>query len=93
MGAAVMRKAAGLMGRLALQGQFNFIKAIWKFNKVYNADRQYADHQQPVTYEIRPPDVSVPLSKERSELYVHPKRRAQGETRARTVPQPAGSTA
>jgi magnesium-protoporphyrin IX monomethyl ester (oxidative) cyclase len=79
MGAAVMRKAAGLMGRLAMQGQFNFIQAIWKFNKVYNADRQFADHQQKVTYQIRPPAaVPVPLSKEKSELYIHPKRRAAG---------------
>ena len=32
--------------------------------------------QQPVTYQIRPPAPAVaPLSKERSELYVHTKRR------------------
>ncbi len=75
LGVAVLRKAAKLMGRLALEGQFNFIQSIWKFNKVYNADRQFADHQQPVVYQIRPPQPVVALSKERSELYIHPKTR------------------
>jgi magnesium-protoporphyrin IX monomethyl ester (oxidative) cyclase len=64
------------MAGLAMQGQTNFIRAIWKFNKVYNADRQFADHQKPVTYQIRPPVVTAPLSKEKAELYVHPKRRS-----------------
>jgi magnesium-protoporphyrin IX monomethyl ester (oxidative) cyclase len=76
MGFAVMRKAAKRMAGLAMQGQTNFIRAIWKFNKVYNADRQFADHQKPVTYQIRPPVVTAPLSKEKAELYVHPKRRS-----------------
>jgi magnesium-protoporphyrin IX monomethyl ester (oxidative) cyclase len=77
LGLAVMRKAAGRMARLAMQGQTNFIRAIWKFNKVYNADRQFADHQKPVTYQIRPPVVTAPLSKEKAELYVHPKRKVR----------------
>ena len=84
LGWASARKAAGLMARLAMQGQFNFIQAIWKFNKVYNADRQFADHQQPVAYQIRPPQANVVLSKERSELYVHPKRRSASANAAAT---------
>jgi magnesium-protoporphyrin IX monomethyl ester (oxidative) cyclase len=72
-----------------MQGQFNFIQAIWKFNKVYNADRQFADHQQPVKYEIRPPAPAAPLSKERSELYVHPKRRGAAESAPNVAPQPS----
>ena len=78
----VVRKAAKLMGRLAMEGQFNFIKSIWKFNKVYNADRQFADHQQPVVYQIRPPAPHAPLSKERSELYIHPKPKRAGAVEA-----------
>jgi magnesium-protoporphyrin IX monomethyl ester (oxidative) cyclase len=79
----VLRKAAKRMGSLALEGQFNFIKSIWKFNKVYNADRQFADHQRKVVYEIRPPQPHAPLSKERSELYIHPKvRRTAAEAAA-----------
>ncbi len=80
LGRAVLKKAAKKMASLAMEGQFNFIKSIWKFNKVYNADRQFADHQQPVVYQIRPPAPHAPLSKERSELYIHPKvRRAAAE--------------
>jgi len=82
LGVAVVRKAAKLMGRLAMEGQFNFIRSIWKFNKVYNADRQFADHQQPVVYQIRPPGPIVPLSKERSELFIHPKPKRAGAVEA-----------
>jgi magnesium-protoporphyrin IX monomethyl ester (oxidative) cyclase len=79
LGLAILPKVARKMGHLAMEGQFNFIKSIWKFNKVYNADRQFADHQQKVAYEIRPPQPHAPLSKERSELYIHPKpKRAAG---------------
>jgi magnesium-protoporphyrin IX monomethyl ester (oxidative) cyclase len=86
LGFAILPKVARKMGQLAMDGQFNFIKSIWKFNKVYNADRQFGDHQQPVVYNIRPPAPLV-LSKERSELYIHPKpKRAVG---AEAVAAPA----
>jgi hopanoid C-3 methylase len=78
LGWAILPKVARKMGHLAMEGQFNFIKSIWKFNKVYNADRQFADHQQPVVYQIRPPAPLAPLSKERSELYIHPKPKRVG---------------
>ncbi len=68
LGVAVLRKAAKLMGRLALEGQFNFISRSGSSTRSTNADRQFADHQQPVVYQIRPPQPVVALSKERSEL-------------------------
>jgi hypothetical protein len=40
-----------------------------------------------VKYEIRPPAPVAPLSKERSELYVHPKRRTAAEVAANTAAQ------
>jgi magnesium-protoporphyrin IX monomethyl ester (oxidative) cyclase len=86
LGVAVLRKAAKRMGHLAMEGQFNFIKSIWKFNKVYNADRQFADHQQPVVYQIRPPAPLAPLSKERTELYIHPKARRAAGVEATVAP-------
>ena len=56
-----------LGGNLA-HGQTNFARMLWRFNKVYNADRQYADHQRPVRYELplpqparRPPPAVRPL--------------------------------
>jgi magnesium-protoporphyrin IX monomethyl ester (oxidative) cyclase len=58
-------------GKLLLKGQTNFIKMLWKFNKVYNAARQCADHRRPVRYEMRPP---VPRNGDRpgaAQLYVH----------------------
>ena len=82
LGWAILPKVARKMGGLAMEGQFNFIKSIWKFNKVYNADRQFGDHQQPVVYQIRPPGPIVPLSKERTELFIHPKPKRAGAAEA-----------
>jgi hypothetical protein len=48
---------------------------IWKFNQVYNADRQYADHLRHARY-LLPPPVQHPVGPaERKELYVHAPRR------------------
>jgi hopanoid C-3 methylase HpnR len=57
-----------LSGNLA-RGQTNFARMLWKFNKVYNAERQYADHQRPVSYELPPPSYVAPGN--RRELYIH----------------------
>ena len=40
--------------RALSRGQTNYAKMLWKFSSVYNADRQYADHEKPVTYSLRP---------------------------------------
>ena len=37
----------------------------------YNPDRQYADHQRPVEYEIRPPRPLAATKPTKAELYVH----------------------
>jgi hypothetical protein len=57
--------------KLLLKGQTNFIKMIWKFSKVYNANRQYEDHQRPVPYEMKPPASSSGTHHEGTQLYVH----------------------
>jgi magnesium-protoporphyrin IX monomethyl ester (oxidative) cyclase len=77
LGLAILPEVAGLMLRLLAKGQTNFIRAIWKFNKVYNADRQFAEHQRPVTYEIRPPETSAIERRaasggNKADLYIHP---------------------
>jgi hopanoid C-3 methylase len=82
LGVAALRKAALLILRLALQGQTNFARAIWKFDRVYNADRQFSDHQQKVTYAIRPP----PAAKDRGELFVHPRARSHAAAERRVGP-------
>jgi magnesium-protoporphyrin IX monomethyl ester (oxidative) cyclase len=57
-----------LAGNLA-RGQTNFARMLWKFNKVYNPERQLADHQQPVRYELPEPRHVAPGN--RRELYIH----------------------
>lgn len=44
-----------LAGQL-LRGQTNFLRMLFKFAKVYNADRFYADHHKPTKYALRRPE-------------------------------------
>jgi hopanoid C-3 methylase HpnR len=67
-----LRTAAGalrILGGNLARGQTNFARMLWKFNKVYNAGRQYADHQRPVDYELPLPPRVHPV--DRRQLYVH----------------------
>jgi hopanoid C-3 methylase HpnR len=84
LGLAALRHTFGLASRLLLQGQTNFIRMLWKFNRVYHPERQYADHFRRVPYTLRRPaglQASKPAS---SQLYVHaptaPQRRAARTT-------------
>ena len=70
LGWAAFKDALEIIGGHLLRGQTNFIKMLWKFNKVYNAERQVADHQRPVKYPIRLPEVSGQTIKPR-DLYIH----------------------
>jgi hopanoid C-3 methylase HpnR len=58
--------------RLLLQGQTNFLRMLWRFNQVYNPQRQYAEHFQEVPYTLSPQPLghgaTRPLP---TELYVH----------------------
>jgi magnesium-protoporphyrin IX monomethyl ester (oxidative) cyclase len=56
MGLGIIKDVAFLVAKLALQGQTNFAKMLWKFNKVYNPKRQYSDHFQEIKYQIRLPE-------------------------------------
>src|SRR3954451_10243235 len=49
--AAVSRILAGQL----LRGQTNFLPMLFKFSKVYNAERFYSDHGREVTYAMRRP--------------------------------------
>jgi len=79
LGVAALAKTTGIVARQLLHGQTNFATMIWKFNRVYNADRQYAEHQREARYQLPPPaarPVSPPGPQGRKELYVHvPSRR------------------
>jgi magnesium-protoporphyrin IX monomethyl ester (oxidative) cyclase len=56
--------------RLLANGQTNFIKMLWKFNSVYNPERQYQDHLRPVKYALRLPETHA-AHPAPSELYIH----------------------
>ncbi len=69
-----LRTAAGaarILGRNLAHGQANFARMLWKFNKVYNPERQYADHQRPVDYELPLPPARHALAGDRRQLYIH----------------------
>ena len=69
---AALAKTGGIIGRQLLRGQTNFAKMIWKFNDVYNADRQYAEHQQQARYLMpQPVPSSAVTPADRKALYVH----------------------
>ena len=55
----------------AAHGQTNFARMIWKFGKVYNADRQFADHQQEVRYRLPEPAPQPTLIASQRDLFVH----------------------
>ncbi|MGI8760154.1 MAG: hopanoid C-3 methylase HpnR [Jatrophihabitantaceae bacterium] len=67
-----------IIGRNLMHGQTNFARMIWRFNKVYNAERQYRDHLQPVRYELPLPQQHSIAPRDRRALYVHPPARRAG---------------
>ena len=67
LGWAALREVAAIAGPPA--GQTNFVK-LWKFRRVYSADRQYGDHSRPLTYSMRPPAIQLARPKA-SDLFVH----------------------
>ncbi|HWG02280.1 MAG TPA: hopanoid C-3 methylase HpnR [Trebonia sp.] len=67
-----LRTAAGaarILGGNLARGQANFARMLWKFNKVYNPERQHADHQRPGRFELPPPGPAGPA--DRRQLYIH----------------------
>ncbi len=61
-------------------GQTNFLRMLWKFPRIYNADRQYADHSREVTYALSPPPVANTQALKATDLYVHRPKVAQRRT-------------
>jgi len=70
LGFAALRGTAALAARLMLRGQTNFIRSLWRWSRVYSADRQHGDHLRPVTYAMRPPAAPVATPRAR-DLFVH----------------------
>jgi magnesium-protoporphyrin IX monomethyl ester (oxidative) cyclase len=83
LGFAALRR----VGKIALNhlwhGQTNFLRMLWKFNQVYNPERQYADHFRDVQYTLRPPQGGGDIRPKSTMLYVHLPKTTQRRT-ART---------
>jgi len=56
---------------LLLRGQTNFLLSTFKFNRVYNPQRQLADHAKPIAYAMRPPAAVAENRPRPEQLYVH----------------------
>ncbi len=78
LGVAALAKTTGIVARQLLRGQTNFARMIWKFDKVYNADRQHSDHLRPAEYLLPRPVHTPTAAPARTELYIHaaPRRRS-----------------
>jgi hypothetical protein len=48
---------------------------IWKFDKAYKADRQYAEHMREVRYLLPPPAGHPAAAPGRPDLFVHSQQR------------------
>jgi hopanoid C-3 methylase HpnR len=71
LGVAAVAQTLGIIGRHLLRGQTNFARMLWKFNSVYNAERQCRDHEMPVRYELPVPEHHAVAPRDRRELYIH----------------------
>lgn len=50
---------------------FYFVRMLFKFGRVYNAERLHADHEREVRYALRIPEAPAAGRPARGELYVH----------------------
>lgn len=76
LGVAAVTQTLGIIGHHLMHGQTNFVRMLWRFNKVYNAERQFGDHAKPVNYELPLPDHHAVERQDRKDLYIHPKAHA-----------------
>lgn len=81
-----LRTAVGalrVIGSNLAHGQTNFPRMLWKFSRVYNAERQFADHRQPVRYELPLPSHTAPHR--RQGLYLHSRAGVHGSPADRSA--------
>jgi hopanoid C-3 methylase len=72
--------AGGVVARLLLRGQTNFVKSLFKLNQVYRPELLLADHRLPVAYEIPAPPQTSLGSPAPASIYVHAPRGRKGRT-------------
>jgi hopanoid C-3 methylase HpnR len=96
MGLASLLGAAGIVGRHLWHGQTNFLRSLWKFNRVFNPERQLADHRRPVKYQMSLPPAPAEGRFKPQRIYVHEARsrkpRALDEATERFVDETRAGT-
>ncbi|MGH7985456.1 MAG: hopanoid C-3 methylase HpnR [Candidatus Binataceae bacterium] len=81
LGVTALRQASTTALGLLLRGQTNFVRMLWKFNSVYNPQRQYADHFRDVKYAMKPPRAAGEARPKPAEMYVHQPRAARADVK------------
>lgn len=89
LGFAALRFTCAIALRYLLQGQTNFLRMLWKFNQVYNPERQYQDHFRDVSYTLHPPQDREAVILKPADLYVHTPVAAQRRAARATGETPA----
>ncbi len=84
LGARALAHTAGIAARHLAHGQTNFVRMLWKFSSVYNAERQTAEHARPARYLMPEPPEAV-QSPPRDALYIHVPLRVQRRARRDTA--------
>jgi hopanoid C-3 methylase len=87
MGFGILKEVAWIVGKLALQGQTNFAKMLWKFNKVYNPKRQYGDHLREVKYEMSLPTHTGSKPPPGDAMYIHAPKVARAAAASTVAPE------
>ena len=93
LGVSALAQTAGIVGRHLAHGQTNFLKMIWNFSRVYNPNRQLADHARPVAYELPEPPDHREEAPGREDLYVHVPVRLRRRAAARDAHRGTGRSA
>jgi hopanoid C-3 methylase HpnR len=70
--------AGGIVARLLLRGQTNFVRSLFKLNQVYRPELLLADHMAPVAYEIPAPPRAPERTPAPAALYIHAPRGRRG---------------
>ena len=71
LGLAALRDTFLIAAQHLAHGQTNFLRMLWKFNQVYNWERQVADHRREVRYDMALPPPSPEKRVAAAALYVH----------------------
>jgi hopanoid C-3 methylase HpnR len=87
LGVSALKDTALLAAGLLARGQTNFVKMLWRFNTVFNPQRQLADHGRAVRYEMSLPSKPAAAEARREDLYVlRPPERRGGTGRLAAEP-------